>query len=291
MIRANLLNRTIFIVSLTALIFSFAAVNAAAGENQPAFFPGERLKFKLKWGFIPAGEAVLEVMPVETINGVKAYHFVMKARTNSFIDKIYKYRSRIDAYADLEMTHSLMYLKKTEEGKSTKEVQVQFDWEKNEAHYRRIKIKPGRTPKISKRDQRTALLPGSFDPLTVFYYTRQAKLGNNSLLEYPVTDGRRCVVARADIVKKVKIKVNGTNYDTFLVQPDLKHLEGVFKKSKNSKIHIWVTADGRRVPVKIKSKVFVGSFTGELVSIEGPANIAFNKARALEKNASFAGGL
>lgn len=291
MIRTNLINRTIIIVSLAALILSFATVNVAADENYPVFFPGERLKFKLKWGFIPAGEAVLEVMPVETINGVKTYHFVMKARTNSFIDKIYKYRSRIDAYADLDMTHSLMYLKKTQERKSTKEIQVQFDWDKNEAHYRRIKIKPGRTPEISKRDQRTVLLPGSFDPLSIFYYTRLTKLGNNSLIEYPVTDGKKCVVARADIVKRVKIKVNGKHYDTFLVQPDLKHLEGVFNKSKNAKIDLWVTADRRRLPVKMKSRVYVGSFTGELVSIEGPVDVASSKAQALEKNASFAGGL
>ena len=290
MVRAHLFHRTILFISFIALILSFAADSTAADGDQPAFFPGERLKFKLKWGFIPAGEAELEVMPIETINGVKTYHFVMKARTNSFIDKIYKYRSRIDAYADLEMTHSLLYLKKTQERKSTKEVRVQFDWEKNEAHYRRVKIRPGRTPKISNRDQRTALLPGSFDPLSIFYYTRLTQLGNNSLIEYPVTDGKKCVVARADIVKRVNIKVHGKNYDTFLVQPDLKHLEGVFNKSKNAKIHLWVTADRRRLPVRMKSRVFVGSFTGELVSIESPVNVASSKARPLEKNTSSAGG-
>jgi hypothetical protein len=39
----------------------------------------------------------------------------------------------------------------------------------------------------------------------------------------------------------------------------------VFKKSKNAKIKLWVTADSRRIPIKIKSKVKIGSFTGELV--------------------------
>jgi len=32
---------------------------------------------------------------------------------------------------------------------------------------------------------------------------------------------------------------------------------------------LWVTADKRRIPVKIKSKVVVGSFVGELVSATG----------------------
>ena len=39
----------------------------------------------------------------------------------------------------------------------------------------------------------------------------------------------------------------------------------VFKKSKKAKIQIWLTADDRRIPVRIKSKVVVGSFVADLV--------------------------
>jgi hypothetical protein len=36
---------------------------------------------------------------------------------------------------------------------------------------------------------------------------------------------------------------------------------------KNEKLRVWVTADKRHIPVKIKSKVKVGSFVGELISV------------------------
>ncbi|NNK85754.1 MAG: DUF3108 domain-containing protein, partial [Desulfobacterales bacterium] len=39
----------------------------------------------------------------------------------------------------------------------------------------------------------------------------------------------------------------------------------------NATIKIWVTADKRKIPVKIKSKVVVGSFVGELIATEGIA--------------------
>ena len=52
------------------------------------------------------------------------------------------------------------------------------------------------------------------------------------------------------------------------MEPDLEHVGGVFKRSKDAKVQIWVTADERRIPVKIKSKVAVGSFVGELLSVE-----------------------
>jgi len=70
-------------------------------------------------------------------------------------------------------------------------------------------------------------------------------------------------------VKREKIKVASGTYDTFLVEPDLQHIGGVFEKSKDAKLKIWVTADKRRIPVKIKSKVIVGSFVAELISAEG----------------------
>jgi len=277
-----LLPKTVFVI-LSAVVVFCTFAGAAAQDNQLTFIPGERLLFKLSWGFIPAGQAVLEVLPIETVNGVKTYHFIMQARTNSFIDKIYKYRARIDAYADVNMTRSVMYRKETVTGRSAKKVQVLFDWEKNEALYHHVHTRPGQTPEISKQDKRTALLPGTFDPLSVFYYTRLLTAGKSFSLAHPVTDGKDCVVATADIVERVKIRVNGTNYDTFLVQPDLKHLDGVFHKKKDAKISIWVTADKRRIPVKIKSRVYVGSFTGELVAIEGPEDLVLNSPRAAEK--------
>jgi len=39
-------------------------------------------------------------------------------------------------------------------------------------------------------------------------------------------------------------------------------------KGSYAKIKIWITADERMIPVKLASKVVVGSFVGELVSIE-----------------------
>jgi hypothetical protein len=75
-------------------------------------------------------------------------------------------------------------------------------------------------------------------------------------------------LGRARVVKREKVTVLSGTYDTYLVEPSLEHIGGVFKKSKDAKLQIWVTADARRIPVKIKSKVAVGSFVGELMSVE-----------------------
>ncbi len=245
---------------LALLIIGICGVeNSRAGEKDLPFSPGERLTFVLKWGFIRAGKAVMEVNAVETVDGVESYHFVLTAKSRSFLDHIYKVRDRIDAYADVGMNRSILYKKKQREGKTRRDVVVRFDWDKKEAQYSNFG---------GKRDP-VPLLPGSFDPLSAFYYTRLIDPATVKAVERPVTDGKKCVVGKARIIKKETIKLaNGKTYDTYLMEPELKHVGGVFEKSKNAKIKVWVTADNRRIPVRIKSKVAVGSFIGELVSVE-----------------------
>jgi hypothetical protein len=248
----------ILIIVTTILLISGAGENLEANEIVHPFSPGEKLTFQLKWVFIPVGEAVLEVLPIETRSGINAYHFVLTAKTNSFFDKLYKVRDRIDAYTDVEMTRSVLYKKIQREGKRKRDVVVNFDWQKSQAQY----------SNFNKKQAPIELLPGSFDPLSAFYFMRLSDL-KNAVLKRPVTDGKKCVIGRVTVIKRETIRVEGNTYDTYLIEPELKHIRGVFEKSKDARIQLWVTADRRHIPVKIKSRVVVGTFVGELVTAEG----------------------
>jgi len=85
----------------------------------------------------------------------------MTTRTYPVIDLFYKVRDRIDAYTDAAMTHSILY-KKRKEGKSKRNVVVNFDWAKPEAQY----------SNFGKKSNPIPIQPGSFDPLSVFYAFR-----------------------------------------------------------------------------------------------------------------------
>jgi len=254
----TLLLPIIFIVTSIVTVF-ILTTNIQAVEKDFPFYPGEKLTFQLKWTLVPAGEGILEILPIETINGVNAYHFVLTVKSNSFIDLFYKVRDRIDAYTDIEMTHTILYKKKQHEGKIKRDIVVNFNWDNNKAQY--STLKNVREP--------IDILKGSFDPLSVFYYTRLFDLKDNLIIERPVTDGKKCIIGKAFVIKKEIVKLTSGTYDTYLIEPEITHVSGVFEKSKNAKIQVWVTADRRRMPVKIKSTVVVGSFVGELVSSTG----------------------
>ncbi len=263
-IRLNLSNLLIssllflIIFFITGYVFPCSAKNHTTGFP---FSPGEKLTFKLTWCFIPAGEAVLEVLPIENISGIKAYHFVLTVKTNQFFDAIYKIRDRIDSYTDIDMTRSILYKKRQAGRKHKRDVVVSFNWDINEAQY----------SNFDKKRKPVSLLPGSFDPLSIFYYSRIFDFKKNFILQRPITDGKKCVIGIGEVIKRETIKLKSGKYDTYLLETELKDLNGVFRKSKNAAIKIWITADKRKMPVRIKSKVVVGSFVGELVAAEGVA--------------------
>ncbi len=253
-------NRQLFrlIGCLGAILIILGNGLVLADSTVLPFRPGEKLTFELKWTLVPAGQATLEVKPIKQVDGKDTYHFRMTARSNRFVDAFYKVRDRIDGYTDMAITRSVFYAKKQREGKTKKNVVVRFDWDSQTAQYTEFL-------KRAKKDP-VALLPGAFDPLSIFYYTRKQSFEVGQEMQRPVTDGKKCVVGKAKILRRETITVPAGKFDTFLMVPDLQHVGGVFKKSKNAKIELWVSADERRLPVKLKSEVIVGSFTGELIA-------------------------
>ena len=244
----------LFFIVLFIINFS----TAYAYEKLIPFQPGEKLTYKLKWNFIPAGYAVLEVCPFGKIDNQKAYHFKLQARTNAFVDTIYKVRDEINSYCDQYITHSVSYRKKIHEGRTKRDIVLFFDWLNEKVIY----------SNFNKKLEPVSIYPGTFDPLSAFFYFRCINFDNNKSFIAPVTDGKKCILGKALIIKKEKIKVSAGKFETFLVEPEIKHIKGVFEKSKNAKIQIWITSDHRRIPVLFRSKVIVGSFYAELISIE-----------------------
>jgi hypothetical protein len=223
-----------------------------------AFFPGERLTYCIKWGFIPAGYSWLEVLPQKTRNGETVFHFRLKAKTNSFVSKIYEVDDQIDSYVSIARNGTVHYTKKVREGRTRRDITVNFDLNNQTAQYRNFnKFRP-----LISIPQHT------FDPLSAFYYVRLFLPNKTQEILASVTDGKKCVIGKVRYIKREKITVNDGSFDTWLIEPDIKDVGGVFEKSKNAKIQIWITNDERRIPVLLRSKVIVGSFYAELIKIE-----------------------
>jgi hypothetical protein len=225
------------------------------GLSQVCFTPGERLIYRLKWSFIPAGEAVLEVMPMALIRDVPAYHFRMTVTSNSFVDMFFKVRDCIEGYVDQQISRSVRYVKKQQEGRTHRQVTVDFNWHTGKVRY-----------KDEEKLAVNELTSATFDPLSILYFVRTLSFTENDILERKVTDGITSIEAKARVLSRSTIKVDGRRFDTYLLEPEMEHIGGVFEKEKSAKIKLWVTADARHIPIKVASKIAIGTFVGELIS-------------------------
>ena len=181
----------------------------------------------------------------------------MTAQTTSLVAAIYPVHDRIESWADADMTRALRYIERTKKRFTTKNVSIFFDWKTNTAHTEK-----------NKKKQTVKLKPGAFDPLSIFYFFRMQELREGLELSRPVADRKRCIQGVANVRGRQTVHSNGQQWDTWLVEPDLSQIKHVFEKNPDARLQIWVTADERRIPVKLKSKIAVGSFTAELVRIE-----------------------
>lgn len=214
------------------------------------FHEGEELHYRVKWGIFTVGSAKLHVHPQAQVDGELAHHFSFEVTTNNFADKFYKVRTRIDGYVNQDMTKSVLYKKRQEEGKTNRDITVTFDWKANQIQYK------------NWDDLRAPITVNQpvFDPLSMLYAFRVLPLEANSIVPMMATDGKKIVDSSIHILKKEKLKVPAGKFSTVLVEPDIKDLGGVFKKSKNANMKIWLEAEHYHYPVKLKSKVRVGSF-------------------------------
>ena len=83
-----------------------------------------------------------------------------------------------------------------------------------------------------------------------------------------LTDGNLTIEVRAIVGKRDVIEIEGKMDDTIEITPNMEMLDKLdkaVKKSDHPQLKIWVTADEKKIPIKIRTKVGIISFDFDLV--------------------------
>ncbi|MFW5803035.1 MAG: DUF3108 domain-containing protein [Verrucomicrobiota bacterium] len=244
---------------LPVVLAAVFATSLCGAETEMPFEDGETIVFRLRWGFIVAGRATLNVHEQTTVNGVPARHFSTSIRTTGLVDKIYKVRTRLDSYVTLDGTRVLAYEKKQREGKKRAHFTVDFDWAQKTAV---------RTDKKTGESRPAVDLPDTVtDMIGALYRFRQLPLAEDKTYTLPVTNGKKVVHGQAEIIGRETVKVPAGKFDAYKITPRTADLGGVFEKDDDADLFLWFTADRRHMPVRVASAVMVGNFIAEAVEI------------------------
>lgn len=224
-------------------------------ENK-AFKVGEVLTFDVKYGFVTAGVAEFSIPKITKLAGRETYNVVFKVNSVPAFDPFYKVRDRYETYIDVEGIFPWRFEQHIREGGYSRDFSAFFDQRKGKA-----KTSEGQydIPKYVN------------DIVSAFYLARtfdysKLKKGDKINLQNFYKDK----VYPLDVVfhGREQVTVAAGTFDCIILEPLAK--EGGLFKSEGTML-LWVTDDDIKMPVKVKTKVIIGSIDAELTKYSGLA--------------------
>ena len=246
---------------------------ASASESPqpiPPFSLGERLTYKLSWGPFGVGTAVSEVRAFQRLGNVCAYNFAFFVKTNPFGDLFYKVRNRYTSLAELNLKRALVYTRRENENKKSRNVDVVFNWRAQSAQYIREGV--GRDP--------VPLPESALDPLSAIFAARLLEPEEGANYSMNVTDGKNVEKVEIKVGKKHRQKTKAGNFDVRIVTLDLGTIGTALRKKKRAFAEVWVSNDRHRVPVRMRRRAVWGTFRAELIAVQRNALPQMTVARA-----------
>lgn len=251
-------------IMITLILFA-AAVSAqnstASGKpalNKTAVYPfssGEYLHFEVNYGIMLAGYATIEIHEDKNFNGRDCFIFKTTAKSRRAFDWIFKVRDWTMSYFDKEKVHTLRFEKQLREGSYEVDIDIDYDQAEHKAKY--FRERKGKKNKSAVID----IPENVMDPLSALFYVRTLDLKVGDEIIIPATDNKKVYDIKVIVHKIETVEVPAGKFRCFVVEPIMAD-GGVFKK--DGKIQVWLTADKKKMPVKMETKVYIGSITAEL---------------------------
>lgn len=124
--------------------------------------------------------------------------------------------------------------------------------------------------KGEKRKEFVVDTPGVMDPITAVFRARLSDAKPGDVLHYEIFTGEASYRVQLTIVGPDEIEVPAGRFRALRVVPEVWKLKGTAQPDPRLRgATIWVADDALRTLLRIRSEVFVGAVTLDLVKVDG----------------------
>ncbi|MEK6571192.1 MAG: DUF3108 domain-containing protein [Bacteroidota bacterium] len=222
-------------------------------ENK-AFGVGERLLFDISYGFLHAGEAVMTVSAIETLFTRPCYHIKFDVRSTGAFSFFYKVRDHYESFIDVQGLFPWRFEQHIQEGGYRSDFSAVFD------QYRL---------KAVTSDKEYDIPLYVYDAVSALYFVRTLDFtGTRPGVRAHLQNFYKDQTYPLDVkyLGRQTIEVDAGTFDCIIIEPLVRE-GGLFKSE--GRIIIWLTDDERKIPVKVSTKVLIGSIDAELKEYGG----------------------
>ncbi len=233
-----------------------------SGEVKPLWLHGEKLHYTISWGFVTAGNALMEVRPLPE-EKTEIWSF---AWNNGFFENIYPVADTV--YSRMRNKEFLpeVFRKTLHEGSYHNRSVIRYDRVGEKAWLSDTVFTDPVKRKI-KRSADTVIAITGMERciLTAFYLVRTMDLEVGREARFSAVSGKKRYDLRVVVHNREKVKTAAGSFDCIKVEPILDG-DGLFNAS--GRLFIWLSDDEKRLPVLMKSEIKLGSIRAELTNFE-----------------------
>ncbi len=225
--------------------------------HNEAFTVGEKLNYDIEYGPIVAGAATISIPSYVEYAGRKCYKVEFSMRSAKFFDLFFKVRDSYMSYIDVQGLFPWKFEQHVREGGYKKDFTAWFNQTDHTAETSSggpYKIKPYTQDAVSTFFYARTL---NYDTLNVGQEIHFSNFYDNKV--YPLD---------VKYLGHQDIKTKAGRFHCQIIEPIIVK-GGLFKNT--GRIVIWISDDSLRLPVKVQSKVLIGSVVAELASYSGLA--------------------
>ena len=217
----------------------------------------ETLTFSVDWRVFTAGMAVFHL----DASGPNSSTEKITATADSIgaVNMLFPVVDGFQSGLDTKTGCSTGFNKQVQEGRRKVASELSFDYPHGrQEEYARNLVKGTATRK-------QASIPACVtDSLGALFYTQSQPLTVGKTVEFPLADAMRTVTVGMKVESLEEVKTPAGTFQTVKVQATAD--EGIVKNRGH--IWIWYTDDPRHIPVQIQARLFWGTITFHLQSIE-----------------------
>lgn len=227
------------------------------------FKPDEKIVFFISYFGVKAGELTLETLPYVEVNGKKSYHFIIRIKSYSFFDRLYAVDDWAETFLDFQNLTPYNLAVHVKESKQLKESRSVYDFTHHEASFWEKQITKEKGEKNKKLTW--TIEDFSQNVLSAIYYVRTFTFRKGKVVLFRIADAGKNILFRAEVVREEKLTHEKSELNTFVLKLDFKQ-DGFFQKTGD--VFLWLTQDERKFPVRIESKIKIGTLVGALKELK-----------------------
>lgn len=229
---------------------------------EPKYYPfegGEKAVYRASWnGMLSVATAEISTTPA-IVDGRQVYKVRVEAKTSRALDWIWKMRDTILSTFDAKALSPSRF--SFHQRENSRVIDTEARYVESSKRWMVNRQQAGKRPRVWEFNSQN-----TFDPLTAVYLARSLEFKPGDRLYFNVFGGRNQYLLEINVDRKERVTLSsGKSIDAFRIIPRLQNITKDGYAERMNEAVIWISADERRIPVKLSSKIKFGNVQLELI--------------------------